>query len=190
MAKKALIIVDVQNDFCPGGSLAVPDGDKIIPVVQHWIDKFHMAGDLIVTTQDAHPPNHVSFQAQGGPWPPHCIINTRGFDLHLSLQLPTNVAQFHKGSDPARDAYSGFEGQLVHSNEGLSLSQYLAAQHTSEVYVVGLATDYCVNATVLDALKEGYPTTVFVDGVRGVDINAGDSKRALEAMARHGARLV
>ena len=189
--KDALIIVDLQNDFCPGGSLAVPDGDAVIPIIQRWIDRFRREKKEIVATQDAHPPDHMSFASRGGPWPPHCVPGTWGFHIHPELILPPDVPFFHKGTDPRQDAYSGFEGHLARSGQApLSLSRYLKRQGVTRVYVAGLATDYCVRATVLDALKEGFDTTVIIDGIRGVDVQPGDSKRALQEMEQNGARLV
>ncbi|MCL5116415.1 MAG: nicotinamidase [Firmicutes bacterium] len=194
MAKRALIIVDVQNDFCPGGSLAVPNGDAIIPVIEAWAKQFHDAGDVVVTTQDAHPRDHISFHERGGMWPPHCVVGTPGFLLHPALTLPPETAAFHKGFLRDQDAYSGFEGVLASpshaTRSATSLEEHLRAQHVDTVYVAGLATDYCVRATVLDALKAGFATHVLVDGVRGVDVNAGDSARALDEMAEKGARLI
>ncbi|PSR22452.1 MAG: nicotinamidase [Sulfobacillus acidophilus] len=192
MAHEALIIVDVQNDFCPGGSLAVPHGDQVVDAINSWVAE--RASDLlIVTTQDAHPPNHVSFHAQGGPWPPHCVVGTWGFELHPSLRVVPS-AQFYKGSSPDVDAYSGFEGRLASSpsvvpEKSVSLADFLHQQNVVALYVAGLATDYCVKATVLDALSLGFPTTVLLDGVRGVEVHPGDSQAALDEMARQGARL-
>lgn len=191
MPKKALIIVDVQNDFCPGGSLAVSDGDLVVPIIQHWADQFAQTGDVIVTTQDAHPDDHISFHARGGPWPPHCVRGTLGFALHASLHLPANTARFEKGWERDRDAYSGFEGYLVEQgHHTVPLADYLHHHQVDRVYVAGLATDYCVMATVLDALRYGFRTFVITDAVRGVDVAAGDSARALETMRQAGAEWV
>ncbi|NMP22121.1 bifunctional nicotinamidase/pyrazinamidase [Sulfobacillus harzensis] len=191
MPQKALIIVDLQNDFCPGGALAVTNGDQVVPVIQDWVNRFHHDHQLIVTTQDAHPSNHVSFQAQGGPWPPHCVVGTPGFRLHPDLWLPADTPQFHKGFREDQDAYSGFEGLLSEGGQRtLLLADFLRQNGVTEVYVAGLATDYCVRATVLDALKEGFKTWVIADGVKGVDVNPGDSDRALVEMARRGAELI
>lgn len=193
MAHEALIIVDVQNDFCPGGSLAVPDGDRVIPVIQQWVDRFQQQGHAIITTQDAHPSDHMSFRERGGPWPPHCVVGTRGFDLHPGLNLPPH-AVVHKGYERDHDAYSGFEGTVqwlsTELPEPVSLQDYLRSEGVDTVYVAGLATDYCVKATVLDALKAGFDTAVIADGVRGVDVQPGDSEKALAEMVRRGARLV
>lgn len=186
MNHEALIIVDVQNDFCPGGSLAVSTGDEIIPVLQAWVERFQIENQTIITTQDAHPPNHISFYARGGPWPPHCVKDTWGFALHPRLTLPQH-AVFLKGYLEDVDAYSGFEG--VHSDGNLPLEKYLRQLHIDTLYVGGLATDYCVRATVLDALRRGFSTTVLVDAVRGVNVNPSDSERALKEMVKMGARL-
>ncbi len=191
MAQKALIIVDLQNDFCPGGALAVPEGDKVVPVIQSWVNQFHQEREVIVTTQDAHPAHHISFHERGGPWPPHCIEGTVGFRLHPDLWLPADTPRFHKGFDLNRDAYSGFEARLSEGGaRTLPLAAFLHQEGVTDVYVAGLATDYCVRATVLDAIKAGFKTWVIADGVRGVDVHSGDSDRALVEMARHGAELI
>lgn len=189
MAKPALIIVDVQNDFCPGGALAVPEGDQIIPIIQAAAEDFQRQGLPIVTTQDNHPPHHVSFAERGGPWPPHCVQGTSGFSLHPALQLPPHAVCL-KGEDPDQDAYSGFEG-LVQGVDGSRepLASFLHRLSVDTVYVTGLATDYCVRATVLDALQAGFRTVVLKDAIRGVDVNPGDSERALEEMAQQGADI-
>ncbi len=189
MGHDALIIVDVQNDFCPGGSLAVLEGDQVIPVLQEWVNRFAKQGHLIVTTQDAHPPGHISFLEQGGPWPPHCVKDTWGFEVHPGLKLPSHAA-FYKGYLPDVDAYSGFEGTLVPAPEPRSLEEFLRRNDVNTLYIGGLATDYCVKATVLDALKRGFSTRVIVEGVRGVNLHAQDSQEALKAIRKQGAQLL
>lgn len=193
MGQEALIIVDLQNDFCPGGSLAVPQGDQVVSVIQDWAERFQRQNKCVITTQDAHPPDHVSFRDRGGPWPPHCVVGTRGFELHPDLKLAAHP-RFHKGFLRDVDAYSGFEGRLVQDqstdHDAPSLEQYLRQQNIDTLYVGGLATDYCVRATVLDALKRRFTTTVLLDAVRGVNVNPSDSDKALEDMQRHGARLL
>lgn len=188
MGRQALILVDVQNDFCPGGSLAVRDGDQVVPVLQTWAERLSAEGGLIVTTQDAHPPHHISFQDRGGPWPPHCVAGTPGFALHPDLKLPPHTA-FHKGFLADVDAYSGFEGKQVEPDTGQDLADYLRQNQIDHLYVGGLATDYCVKATVLDALNLGFAVTVLVDAVRGVNVHPEDSAAALDEMARQGAVL-
>ncbi len=182
MSKQALVIVDLQNDFCPGGSLAVPDGDQIVPVVNDLIEKFSRVGLPIFATRDWHPDNHVSFQAQGGPWPPHCIQNTPGARFHPDLRLPDNATIISKADSPDRDAYSGFEGT--------DLAALLKEAGVDQIIVCGLATDYCVKATVLDGLKAGLAVTVVEDAIRGVDVQPGDSQTALDELQATGAMLV
>jgi nicotinamidase/pyrazinamidase len=186
MSQVAFIIVDVQNDFCPGGSLAVPNGDRVIPFINEWAARVYEKGGVVATTQDSHPPNHISFRERGGPWPPHCVPGTSGFTLHPNLSLPPH-AEFIKGYLPDVDAYSGFEA--ISTEDGTPLEDFLRHHGVTEVWVAGLATDYCVKATVLDALALDFATTVLLDGVRGVNIQAEDSTRALEEMAQHGAQL-
>ncbi|HKQ08392.1 MAG TPA: bifunctional nicotinamidase/pyrazinamidase [Blastocatellia bacterium] len=179
----ALILVDIQNDFCPGGALAVAEGDKVVPVVNRLMPHF----PLVVSTLDWHPANHVSFRDQGGPWPPHCVQQTFGAELHPALDRQQIAHTFRKASTPERDAYSEFEGV---DDEGRSLDQYLKARGVNRVYVAGLATDYCVRATALDALRLGYETYVVTDAVRAVNVQPGDGAKALDEMQAHGARLV
>lgn len=186
----ALIVVDLQNDFCPGGSLAVPDGDQIVPVVQHYVDSFAAQELPVIFTRDFHPTNHVSFASQGGPWPPHCVQESTGVEYHPGIKIPPSAYHIIKGFQSDIDAYSGFEGQLRGSKDSLTLDNLLRSLQVSEVYVVGLATDYCVHATALDALKLGYRVVVVEDGVRGVNVNSGDSLRALQDLRRHGAQLI
>ena len=178
----ALIIVDVQVDFCPGGALPVPEGDKIIPALNEYIKKFSEAGALIVATRDWHPPNHVSFKNQGGLWPPHCIQGTEGAKFHPSLQLPKNVKIVSKAIDPFKEAYSGFEGT--------DLGDFLKKRGIKRVFVGGLATEYCVKHTVLDALKLGFETFLLEDAVKGMDAKPGDVERAVKEMLEKGARKI
>lgn len=178
----ALIVVDVQVDFCPGGALPVPEGDKIIPVINEYIRKFDAAGALIVATRDWHPPNHASFRTQGGPWPPHCVQGTRGAEFHPSLRLPERTIIVSKATDPAREAYSGFEGT--------SLSEELRKAGVRRVFVAGLATEYCVKNTVLDALKHGFEVFLLEDAVKGIDLTPGDVERAIREMLESGAKKI
>ncbi len=176
-ARDALIIVDLQNDFCPGGALPVPRGDEIVPIINALVEKF----DHVFATQDWHPENHVSFKTQGGPWPPHCVQGSPGAELHPNLRAE-NAVRVRKGTNPQREAYSGFEGT--------DLADKLRAAGVRRVFVCGLATDYCVKATVLDALREGFDVVVVSDAVRGVDVKPGDSQAALEEMKAAGAAVV
>lgn len=177
----ALIIVDVQNDFCPGGALAVSEGDQVVGVLNGLIPRFQ----FVVATQDWHPPNHISFRERGGPWPPHCVQGTRGAELHPGLDRSGISLLVRKADSPDRDAYSGFEAK---DEAGRSLDELLKGRGIRRVYVGGLATDYCVRATVLDAIKNGYETFAITDAMRAV--NPEDGRRALEEMAASGAKLV
>ncbi len=176
---EALVVVDFQNDFTPGGALAVPAGDEIAPRVQELIDSGRF--DLVVATRDWHPPDHGSFAEQGGPWPPHCVQGTPGAELHSDLDRSRIRAIVDKGQDPVTEGYSGFEGT--------DLEQLLRERRIDKVTVVGLATDYCVKNTALDALRHGFEVTVESAGVRGVDVQPGDSERALEEMRAAGAEV-
>ena len=179
--KPALIIVDLQNDFCPGGSLAVPEGDEIVPAVNGLIDRFIQADNPIFATRDWHPQGHISFQAQGGIWPPHCIQNSPGAEFHPQLRLPTEATVITKGDRQDRDAYSGFDGT--------TLADQLRGAGVARLVVCGLATDYCVRATALDALKAGFKVEVRSEAIRGVEVNPGDTGAALAEMQAAGASL-
>jgi len=177
--KDALIIVDVQRDFCPGGALAVPSGDEIVPKVNTYIEIFKRHGGLIVATRDWHPANHSSFKDYGGIWPPHCIQNTEGAQFHPDLRLPDDTVIVSKATEPDKEAYSGFEGT--------NLEKVLKGHGTQRVFVCGLATDYCVKSTVFDALRLGFFSFVLLDAVKGVNINPDDSERAILEMLEKGA---
>lgn len=179
----ALILVDIQNDFCPGGALAVVDGDAVVEVVNRLMPHFA----LVVSTLDWHPANHISFIEQGGPWPPHCVQNTFGAQLHPGLRTELINHTFRKATTADRDAYSEFEG---FDENQRSLDQYLKSRGVRRVYLAGLATDYCVRATAIDALRLGYETYIVTDGVRAVNVEAGDGARALAEMQAQGARLI
>lgn len=176
----ALIVVDVQADFLPGGRLGVPRGDEVVPVLNAWASDFAAAGLPVFATRDWHPAGHCSFRAQGGPWPPHCVAGTPGAALAPGLRLPRDAGVVSKGSRAERDAYSGFDGT--------DLDAQLRACGARRLFVGGLATDYCVLATVADALALGYEAFWIEGGVRAVDARPGDGARALEAMRRWGAR--
>ncbi|MEN3333590.1 MAG: nicotinamidase/pyrazinamidase [Blastocatellia bacterium] len=179
----ALILVDIQNDFCPGGALAVADGDAVVPVVNRLMPHF----PLVVSTLDWHPANHISFREQGGPWPPHCVQNTFGAELHPSLNTASIQNTFRKATTAERDAYSEFEGVDDHHR---SLDDYLKSRGVRRVYLAGLATDYCVRATTMDALRRGYETYVVTDGVRAVNVQPDDGAKALADMQAQGAHLI
>lgn len=183
----ALILVDVQNDFCPGGALAVPDGDLIVPALNRAIQTFGNGERPIIASRDWHPRQTSHFADRGGPWPPHCVAGEPGAEFHRKLRLPTDTIVLSKGTGADEDAYSAFQGR---DQEGRSIEDVLRANNVSELYVGGLATDYCVRATVLDALQAGYRVNVIKNGVRGVDVKPGDSERALAEMQQAGAHLI
>lgn len=176
----ALIIVDVQRDFCPGGALSVPHGDVVVPVLNEYIKIFRKAGASIYATRDWHPPNHISFKENGGTWPTHCVQNTRGAEFHPDLELREEVFVVSKATDLDKEAYSGFEST--------NLKEELETKGVKRVFVGGLATDYCVKNTVLDAIKLGFRTVLLVDAIRGVDLKPGDSERAIKEMVTAGAK--
>jgi len=179
----ALILVDIQNDFCPGGALAVNEGDQIVPAVNRLIPEF----PLVISTQDWHPENHISFKEQGGPWPPHCVQGTRGAELHSDLKTDTIAHYFRKASSPDKDDYSEFAGK---DDRGRSLDQVLKRHGVKTLYAVGLATDYCVLETVIDGLRLGYEVYAVTDAMRAVNVNPADGEKALQKMASSGAHLV
>jgi nicotinamidase/pyrazinamidase len=176
---RALVIVDFQNDFCPGGALAVPEGDAIAGRLNELAASGEF--DLVVATRDWHPPNHGSFAEQGGPWPVHCVAGTPGAELHQALDPTPIDVVVDKGQDPATEGYSGFQDT--------GLAALLRERDVDRLTVVGLATDYCVKNTALDALREGFAVTVDSTAVRGVDVEPDDSARALEAVRAAGASV-
>jgi len=182
--KKALLIVDVQNDFCPGGALAVPEGDKIISILNKYMMIFSRKKWPIFASRDWHPKESKHFKKFGGPWPEHCIQNTRGARLHPSLRLPKETILLSKGMDPDKDSYSAF--QAVDS-KGTGFFELLKMSGIKELFVGGLATDYCVKSSVLDALKVGFKVKLLIDAIKGVNIKPEDSEEAIEEMVRAGA---
>jgi nicotinamidase/pyrazinamidase len=175
----ALIVVDVQNDFCPSGALPVPKGDEVIPALNDYIKIFKKTNARIFATRDWHPADHVSFKAQGGPWPPHCIQDTEGAQFHPDLKLPSQTAIVSKAMDPHKEAYSGFDGT--------ELVDTLKKQGVTRVFVGGLATEYCVKNTVLDARKIGFETVLLSDAVRGINAEPNDAAKAVDKMVESGA---
>jgi len=173
---RALLIIDFQNDFTPGGALAVPEGDGIAG----RINELAASGDydLVVATRDWHPADHGSFAERGGPWPVHCVQDTPGAELHPALDRSHIDVVVDKGQDPGTEGYSGFEGT--------GLAALLRERGITQVTVVGLATDYCVKNTALDALREGFQVTVDGSAVRGVEVEPGDSERALAQVRAAG----
>lgn len=175
----ALIIVDVQNDFCAGGALPVPNGDQIIPVLNEYIAIFKKANVGVFATRDWHPSNHVSFKAQGGPWPSHCVQNTKGAEFHPDLKLPEDTTVVSKAMNRAKEAYSGFDDT--------NLTDTLQNQGATRVFVGGLATDYCVKNTVLDARKLGFEAVLLLDAIAAINAQQGDAVKAIDAMTKSGA---
>lgn len=196
---RALILVDIQNDFCPGGALAVSNGDSIVTIANKLIDGF----ELVVATQDWHPPNHKSFASQnegvsigdsfelnGVPqiaWPDHCVEGTAGAEFHPDLNSSGIAEVFQKGTNPEIDSYSGFFDNDHRNATGLGA--YLKSKNVEGVFVLGLATDYCVKFTALDAVQLGFKTHLIIDGCRGVELNEGDIAAAIEAMQEAGVSI-
>jgi len=178
----ALLIVDVQKDFLPDGALVVPDGDRVIPALNRCIDIFTRRALPVFATRDWHPEHHCSFQARGGPWPPHCIAGTPGAAFADTLMLPENTLIISKAINADRDAYSGFEETKLH--------HHLQSLGVRRLVVGGLATDYCVLNTVKDGLKLGYRVLLLADAVRAVDIRPGDGDRAITDMKSAGADII
>jgi nicotinamidase/pyrazinamidase len=178
----ALLIVDVQRDFLPGGALGVPDGDAVVPVLNRYIRLVRVNGLPVFASRDWHPPNHCSFVAQGGPWPPHCIADSAGAGFANGLKLPRSTVVIDKGTAVAPDAYSAF-------NE-TSLATQLRSRGIRRLLIGGLATDYCVLNTVRDALKEGFEVLLLKDAIRAVNLNPGDGARAEAEMQSAGAQPI
>ncbi|MBO3800537.1 MAG: nicotinamidase [Candidatus Brockarchaeota archaeon] len=177
--RSALVVVDVQNDFLPGGALAVPGGDSVIEPLNKYIGMFAKQGLPVFATRDWHPKQHVSFKEKGGPWPPHCVQNTWGAEISSMLSIPPDVRIVDKAFSPDRDAYSGFQETI--------LDLELRRLGIRRVFIGGLATDYCVKATVLDSLELGFETILLLDAIKGVDVNPGDSENAIKTMILKGA---
>jgi nicotinamidase/pyrazinamidase len=200
--KTALIVVDVQNDFCFGGALEVKSGNKIIPVINNLVksEKF----DFIIATQDWHPKNHKSFASNHKNknfydlimlngiaqvlWPDHCIQRTKGSRFHKDLILGKNFKIFKKGTNPEIDSYSGFYDNDHKSSTGLA--EFLKKNNVEKIFITGLATDYCVKYTAIDSIKEGFKTFVIKDAVKGVNIAKDDSKNSFTEMKEKGIKLI
>ena len=197
---RALILVDIQNDFCPGGALAVADGGAVVPVANSLIAKF----ELVVATQDWHPANHKSFASQNAgvaigdsftlngldqiAWPDHCVAGTLGADFVEELNRKQIEKVFRKGTDVETDSYSGFFDNDHRRATGMG--EYLKGEKVTEVCLVGLATDYCVKFTALDAVGLGFNTKLVIDGCRGVELNPGDIETAIQEMKNAGVEIV
>ncbi len=181
----ALIVVDVQNDFCPGGSLAVPGGDAVVPVLNRYLERAAAAGWPIYASRDWHPARTSHFAAYGGPWPAHCVQGQPGAAFHPDLRLPPGAVVVSKGMSERDEGYSAMEALLP---DGRPLLDALRAQGVTRVHVGGLATDYCVRATVLGALAAGLEARLLTDASRPVDVRPGDGARAVEEMLAAGAK--
>jgi nicotinamidase-related amidase len=178
----ALIVVDVQNDFCPGGSMAVEGGEEVATALSGLGTHFRVSGARIFATQDWHLGKHSSFTEQGGPWPPHCVQGTHGAEFHASLHLAIGTSIVRKGTDPAVDAYSGF----LDSN----LEEQLRRTDIKRLFVGGLATDYCVLNTVLDARKLGFETFLIEDAIAAVNVAPEDGANAIQKMKDAGSETI
>ena len=198
---KALILVDIQKDFCEGGTLAVKDGHEVAAIANRLMEDDTF--DLVVATQDWHPSNHGSFasnqktepftlgELNGLPqvwWPDHCTWGSKGAEFHPELNLDKVAAIFRKGMDPSVDSYSGFFDNGKRNSTGLS--EYLKGLGVDKVFIMGLATDYCVKFTALDAVKLEFDTSLIVDGCRGVNMNPGDADRAIEDMREASINII
>lgn len=197
---RGLLVVDIQNDFCQGGALEVKSAEEIIPVVNRLIDEFSRREEVVVATMDWHPANHGSFASNSGGrvgevgdlhgipqiwWPDHCVQGTHGAELHPGLNPIED--KIHKGTNPRVDSYSGFYSA---SREETDLDAFFKARDVDTLYVVGLATDYCVKFTVMDALKLGYKVYLVTDGCRGVNLSPSDSDDAIREMREKKAVIV
>lgn len=179
----SLIIVDMQNDFMPWGVLPVPEADKIVPVLNKYIDKFSLSGNPVFFTRDWHPENHISFKGYGGVWPAHCIQETKGAEFNENLKIPKdNKFIISKGTSKDFDAYSGFQGTVLDS--------LLKERGTKRIFVGGVATDYCVKNTVLGGLNLGYQVFLLEDGIKAVNLKEKDGELAIEEMLNNGAILI
>lgn len=186
LAGAALLIVDVQNDFCPGGALAVTNGDRVVAPLNRAAARFAAAGRPVYASRDWHPAQTSHFAPFGGPWPVHCVQGTAGAAFHPALRLPVTTVILDKGDNPGRDDYSAV---TAHDATGALLVDLLQRDGVEHLYVGGLATDYCVRATVLDLLVAGFSVMVLANAVAGVDVNPGDSDRALVEMQTAGAKM-
>jgi nicotinamidase/pyrazinamidase len=177
----ALVVVDVQRDFCPGGALAVKEGDKVVALLNKVIEASGKSGLPIFFTRDWHPPNHMSFKEQGGIWPPHCVQGTAGAEFHPDLRIPRGAIVISKGDNPRAEAYSGFQGT--------DLAARLKKAGVDEIILGGLTTDYCVRESSIDALRAGFTVDVIEDCTRAVNVKSGDGARAMADIRRAGAKL-
>lgn len=179
MPGDALLVVDLQNDFLPGGALGIAGGDALLPVLRHYCDRFVTRRLPIVFSRDWHPPHHCSFVEQGGPWPVHCIAGTTGSLASEDFPIPQTARIIQKATSPDKDVYSAFEDTPLH--------ELLQQHHVDRIFIGGLATDYCVLSTVRDARTLGYEVCLLLDGIAAVNRQPGDGQRAIDEMVRIGA---
>jgi len=184
--RAALLVVDVQNDFCAGGALAVPQSDRVVPVLNEHIEEAVARGMTVYASRDWHPAVTDHFTPYGGTWPPHCVQGTHGACFHPGLHLPSAAILVTKGETPNSPGYSVFEGR---TSDGTLFLMDLRTRGITHLYVGGLATDYCVRQSVLDALRAGVKVTVLEDAIAGVDLRPGDSARAMTEMREQGAHV-
>jgi len=185
--KKALLIIDVQNDFCPGGALAVPEGDSIIPSINKYVSFFSKNKLPIFFTREWHPKNSKHFKKFGGIWPVHCVQNTKGAQFSPLLKLPKEAIIISRGVDRQKDSYSAFDGEDLN---GMGLLNLLMIFGVKELYIGGLATDYCVNSSAVDALMKGFKVKILMDAVKGVNLRPQDSQEAIKDMQKLGAKKI
>ena len=176
----ALLITDIQKDFLPGGALPVDGGDEIIPVLNDYVKRFEASKAHVLASRDWHPSNHISFKAQGGLWPPHCVQETAGAKFSPDLKLPNHTIVISKATNPEKEAYSAFDGT--------SLAHELRTLGVKRLFIGGLATDYCVVNPVLDSCQLGFETVVLMDATLGINVEPGDVDRAVEKMLKNGAK--
>jgi nicotinamidase/pyrazinamidase len=182
-----LLIVDVQNDFCPGGSLGVPEGHRVIPVLNEYIERFLEQDALIIFSRDWHPPETTHFQSKGGPWPAHCVQGTTGAEFHPELKVPASAMVLSKGMGADEDGYSAF---VARDQDQTPLATILRDHGIKKLVIGGLATDYCVLSSVIEARQAGLEVDVIADGICGVEVHPGDTERAIEQMKLAGARFI
>lgn len=185
-SSQALLIVDMQNDFCPGGALAVADGDQVVPILNRYIDFFSRNKNPVITSRDWHPRQTKHFKEFGGLWPVHCVQNTPGAAFHPALKLPARTIVVSKGMDLGKDSYSAFQAI---DEKGRPLQDILRDLGVKELWIGGLATDYCVKASVLDALKD-FKVKLLMDAIKGVNIHPDDARTAIEEMLKAGATKI
>ncbi|HEY8158503.1 MAG TPA: isochorismatase family protein [Methylobacter sp.] len=178
----ALVIIDVQNDFLPGGSLAVPEGDQVIPVLNGYIEQFISRHLPVIATRDWHPPNHCSFIQQGGPWPAHCVVDSKGAEFASALHLPAAVKVFSKATEADQENYSDFANPAFKAQ--------LDEMKVRRLFIGGLATEYCVLNTVRDALSHHYQVFLLIDAIRAINVRPQDGEKAINEMIEKGAKLI